>query len=276
MTTADAGTSYATSRTKAPAVTRAAAILELFAAAEGAAVGPSELARDLGIAKSSAAYICDALVDAGLARREGAGYQLGHRLVGLGSAYLRTVDIVTTFHAVCRRVVPDIHETAQLSTLDRGIEVAYLARREGASPVRVASDVGRRLAATTTATGKAMLSTLPWPEVRARIAAHGALPRLTPHSIADERALAAELDRVRRDGFAVDDEETLEGMYCIGRVVPADDARNLHGISLTMLKSQATPERIARCRRDLDAVATEIAARAGLVTARPQTRPTAR
>lgn len=251
-------------RSRAPAVSRAAAILEIFAAAEGDAVGPTEIARELGIAKSSAAYICDALVESGLARREGVGYQLGHRLVGLGSAYLRTVDIVTTFYAVCRELAPGLQETVQLSILDRGLDVAYLARKEGTGPVRIASDVGRRLVATTTATGKAMLSTLPWPEVQARVRASGPLPRLTPHSITDARSLAAELEKVRTDGFAVDDEETLEGMYCVGRVVPSDDPqRGLHGVSLTMLKSQATRERIARCRHDLDAIATELAVRTG-------------
>lgn len=257
-------------RSRAPAVTRAAAILEIFAAAEGTAVGPTEVAKALGIAKSSASYICDALVESGLARRDGVGYQLGHRLVGLGSAYLRTVDIVTTFYAVCRELTPDIAETAQLSVLDRGLDVAYLARREGAGPVRIASDVGRRLVATTTATGKAMLSTLPWPEVQARLAAYGSLPRLTPRSIADERALGVELEKVRQEGFAVDDEETLEGMYCIGRVIPSDDShRALHAISLTMLKSHASPDRLARCKRDLDALASEISARTGLVGGGP-------
>lgn len=252
-------------RSRVPAVTRAAAILEIFAAAEGAPIGPSELARELSIAKSSAAYICDALVESGLARRAGAGYQLGHRLVGLGSAYLRTVDIVTSFYAVCRDLIPNIVETAQLAVLDRGLDVAYIAGREGSGPIRASSDVGRWLVATTTGTGKVMLSTLPWEEVAARVAAHGTLPRLTPNSITDEHALAVELEKIRQAGYAVDDEETLEGVFCVSRVVPTDDPRSgRHAVSLTMLKTQATPERIERCLSDLEAVSTELARRVGV------------
>jgi DNA-binding IclR family transcriptional regulator len=250
---------------RAPAVTRAAAILELLARTTGVALGPTDIARSLSMAKSSVSYVCEALVDAGLARRDGSGYQLGHRLVGLGAAYLDSVDTVSVFHAVCRELTPSIPETAQLSTLDR-LDVTYLGRREGAAPVRLASDVGRRLVATTTATGKAMLAQLPWSEVAARLRAGSPLPALTARSITDPASLEAELAHIRTTGYAVDDEETLPGMFCIGRAIPSDDVRaDLYGVSLTMLKSVADEARIARCRRDLDLIADAIAARAGLV-----------
>lgn len=257
---------------RAPAVTRAAAILELLARTSGVALGPTDIARSLSMAKSSVSYVCEALVEAGLARRDGSGYQLGHRLVGLGAAYLDSIDTVSVFHAVCRELTPSIPETAQLSTLDR-LDVTYLARREGAAPVRLASDVGRHLVATTTATGKAMLAQLPWSEVAARLRAGHPLPALTARSITDAASLEAELTKVRATGYAVDDEETMPGMFCIGRALPSDDLHSIqYGISLTMLKSVADDTRIARCRRDLDLLAEAVAGRAGLVT-RPQTRP---
>lgn len=249
----------------APAVTRAAAALQLFAASP-VVLGLSEIARSLGIPKSSASYICEALVGADLARREDNGYQLGHRLVGLASAYLAGADPVRTFHAVCREYLPTIAETVQLSTLHRGLEVSYLARCEGAATVLLATSVGSRLGATTTATGKSMLAQLPWSETAARLRAARPLPRLTVRSIGSENELRAELDVIRGRGYALDDEETLEGMFCIGRAVPTDDTSGqLYGISLTMLKSWATPERIERCRADLDRVAHEVSVRAGLV-----------
>ena len=72
----------------APAVTRAAAILDLLAENGSVAAGPSELARRLGLPKSSIANICGALADAGLVRRVGTGFALGRRLAELGGAYL--------------------------------------------------------------------------------------------------------------------------------------------------------------------------------------------
>jgi DNA-binding IclR family transcriptional regulator len=60
----------------APAVTRAALILDVLAESAGDPVGPSELARRLGLPKSSIANICGALADAGLVRRIGRGFAL--------------------------------------------------------------------------------------------------------------------------------------------------------------------------------------------------------
>jgi len=267
---AAAGEAPDPARSKAPAVTRAAAILDMLAEHDSP-VGPSELARNLGIAKSSALYICEALLHADLVRREGAGFQLGHKVLSLSAAYLAGIDIVSAFYHVCREHAPDIPETAQLSTLDRGLEVTYLAKREGVGPVRLASDIGRHLIATTTATGKAMLSRLDWPDVEARLRAAGPLPRLTPRSIADASGLRNELAAIREQGYAVDDEETLPGMFCIGRAVPTGDTRrHLYGISLTMLKAAATEERLQVCRRNLDVLAENLAARCGIEHPRPR------
>lgn len=251
-------------RSKAPAVTRAAAILGLLAERRNDPVGPSEIARNLGIPKSSATYLAEALVDARLARRESHGYQLGHGLIALGAAYIDSVDRVRTFHSVCNDVCPALPETVQLSTLDRRLDVVYLAKRGGTHPVRLAADVGLRLSATTTATGKAMLAALPPADVAERVEAAGGLPCPTRRSIDSLPELFDELDRVGETGYSVDDEETLDGMFCIGRRVPtADPQRDPCAISLTLLKAWVTEERLQRCRDDLDVLSTELARRAG-------------
>ena len=67
---------------------------------------PSELARRLGLPKSSIANICGALADAGLVRRVGTGFALGRRLAELGGAYLATVDQIEEFYEVARRLRP--------------------------------------------------------------------------------------------------------------------------------------------------------------------------
>src|SRR4051794_15303954 len=80
------------SESLAPAVTRAAAILEILAEDASSPLGPSELARRLGLPKSSIANICSALADAGLVRRIGTGFALGRKVAELGGAYLAAVD----------------------------------------------------------------------------------------------------------------------------------------------------------------------------------------
>src|SRR6187397_1069951 len=188
----------------APAVTRAAAILDLLAENGGVAAGPSELARRLGLPKSSIANICGALADAGLVRRVGTGFALGRRLAELGGAYLTSVDLVQEFYEACTELPTGSEETVQLAILD-GIEMTYLARHDGKQPVRLTSQIGRRLPASVTATDEA--------DVRRRY--EGAdLPVFTRRSLATVDALVAELAVVRSRGYAMDDEETVEGVVC--------------------------------------------------------------
>src|SRR4051794_25738386 len=78
----------------APAVLRAAAILDAMADAGPTGLPLSELARRVGLPKSSVANIMNALLDTGLARRASAGLTLGRHLAELGGAYLATVDHV--------------------------------------------------------------------------------------------------------------------------------------------------------------------------------------
>ena len=145
----------------APAVTRAAAILDLLAESGGEPVGPSELARRLGLPKSSIANICGALADAGLVRRISTGFALGRRLAELGGAYLATVDQVQEFYEACRqlcRPAPRRPSSSRSSTASRsptspGTTVA--------SRSALTSGIGRRLPAFSTATGKAALASLP-------------------------------------------------------------------------------------------------------------------
>ena len=92
----------AESESLAPAVTRAGAILDLLAESAGQAPGPSELARRLGLPKSSIANICNALAEIGLVQRIGTGFTLGRKLAELGGAYLASVDQVQEFYHACR------------------------------------------------------------------------------------------------------------------------------------------------------------------------------
>lgn len=234
----------------APAVTRAAAILDVLAREPRRAMGPSELGRQVHAAKSSVANICNALVDAGLLRQVEGGYALGQRLVEYGEAYLAGVDLVEEFHEACLQLGEDLEETVQLAVLD-GMDVVYLARRDGRHPIRLASEVGRHLPATCTATGKALLAELDADELERRLAGRASLPRLTDRSITSPAALRRELSAVRARGFSVDDEESVEGVRSVALGVQSRSGRSAQSspraaVSITLLKARCTPEREAR------------------------------
>jgi DNA-binding IclR family transcriptional regulator len=242
----------------APAVTRAGAILDLLAESAGEAAGPSELARRLGLPKSSIANICNALAEIGLVRRIGTGFALGRKLAELGGAYLASVDQVQEFYDACRLLTTGSEETIQLAILD-GLEMTYLARHDGRQPVRLTSQIGRRLPATVTATGKAALASLDDDELDRRLAGVAELPVLTANSLATVDALRADLDRVRGRGYAMDDEETVEGVVCFGVMIPGRrPGDGPYAASITLLKVRATDERVPLLIDDLHLLADRL------------------
>jgi IclR family transcriptional regulator, blcABC operon repressor len=235
----------------APAVTRAGAILDVLAETAGQTLGPSELARRLNLPKSSIANICNALAEIGLVRRIGTGFALGRKLAELGGAYLASVDAVEEFYEACRLLPTGSEETIQLAVLD-DLEVTYLARHDGRQPVRLTSQIGRRLPATVTATGKAALASLDRAELDRRLAGVVELPRLTPHSLGSVEALLGDLAVVRRRGYAMDDEETVEGVVCFGVMIPGRrPGEGPYAASITLLKVRATDERVPLLIKDL-------------------------
>jgi DNA-binding IclR family transcriptional regulator len=234
----------------APAVTRAAAILDVLAEDPSVVAGPSELARRLGLPKSSIANICAALADAGLIRRIGTGFSLGRKLAELGGAYLSAVDVVQEFYEACRQLPTGSEETVQLAVLD-GVEMTYLARHDGRQQVRLTSGIGRRLPAISTATGKAALASLDDAELERRLATVTGFPAVTPHSHLTLEALRADLTRVRARGYAIDDEETVQGVMCYGIVVPARRPDGPYAASITLLRARASDERVPLLIDDL-------------------------
>lgn len=244
--------------TSSPAVTMAAAILDILASVSPAPLGPSELGRRLGAAKSSVANVCGALTAAGLLRREGTAYVLGHRLAELGATYLDGINEVKAFNAVCAERMPARQETVQMAVLGPGLEVAHVARWDGTVRIQLVLDMGQHLPATCTATGKALLAALPPAELDHRLAS-GPLPRLTARSITDPAALREDLAATRERGWAVDDEELIDGMLCFGAAIPRRRGVPQYAVSFTLLKAWAPDERRDLLGRELVGLAAVIA-----------------
>ena len=223
----------------APAVTRAAAILDELATTPSITLGTSELARRLNLPKSSIANICAALVESGLLRRSGSGFTLGRRLAELGGVYLSSIDPVQEFYLACDGLHDVLGETVQLGVLD-GIEVTYIARHDGRHPIRLTSEIGRRLPASCTAMGKAALATLSADDFARRYSGVRWLPSMTSRSHRTVETLVKDLEIVRQRGYAVDDEETADGVVCFGVAFRGRrSGEGPYAVSATLLKISA-------------------------------------
>ena len=221
-----------------PAVRRSSAILSALAEAQGRALSVSELARRLALPKSSTANLCIALEAERLLTRVDAGYLLGRRLVELGGAYLSTVDQIQEFYSACRRQPHLASQTARVAVLV-GTDVLYLARYDGTQPIRLTANIGDRFPAHCTATGKALLAQLDPAALEERYRGQRQLAALTDRSITSLGALQRELDCVRDQGYALDEEETTPGVTCIAVSVPGFRTdSDPFAISVTAMTSQ--------------------------------------
>ena len=254
-------TSDAKSGSAVPAVDRAIALMELLESRPQYPFPLSEIARSLGIPKSTAFNICTAMVSGQLARKTQNGYQLGRRLVQLGSAYVTSIDIVREFYEVSRQADSDLGAMIQLAVLDEGINAVYLARQDCLSGLRLGlrAEVGRRVPANCTAAGKALLAALPLDDLEHRLADFHSLPTLTSRSISSVEALLKELSAIRKQGFSNEDEEVLRGVCCIAQATGTNHREDgLVAISITAAKDTLTPARKKLMQRTLSSLMDQL------------------
>jgi IclR family acetate operon transcriptional repressor len=130
------------------------------------------------------------------------------------------------------------------------------------SAVRFAANLGKREHLHSSAVGKAMLATMSDERVL-EIAAATELPAKTAHTIVDSAALLRDLSTVRRRGYAVDDEEDTEGVFCVGAAVVDHTACCVAAISATGLKLGLPPWQIEQLGQTVRDHAVRISAELG-------------
>ncbi len=220
-------------------------VLELLAAnPDGLTL--SEICAALSIPKSSAHSLLGTLLgrDYLMQGKRDRTYRLGPRLFEMGSAYLRGIDLVHDGQEVIRAVAAECGETAHLAILD-GQDVVYVAKEEGTSPVRMVSAVGKRFPAYGTGVGKMLLSALSPAELAQRYPLDRPLPSLTSSTITDPVALRAELARTRERGYALDREESTEGLSCVAAPVYDGSGKVVAAMSISVPSMRYTPDRQA-------------------------------
>jgi DNA-binding IclR family transcriptional regulator len=246
----------------APAVLRAGAMLRVLADAEGAPVPLGRLATAVGAPRSSTMNILAALSELGFVSASRNGYTLGRGLAELAHSFFDTFAPVQRFMETCASATPALEATAQLGTLD-GFEVVYLARHDGAQLIRIASRIGGRLPANCTALGKAMLASLRDDEREKVFSAFPSpMPQMTDLSINDVDVLRGEVELVKRQGFALDAEETTPGIVCVAVPLSAEQTLDdVYAVSASILRAQATAEKVDATVDLLRALAARTAAR---------------
>jgi IclR family transcriptional regulator, acetate operon repressor len=182
------------------------------------------LVEETALPKPTLHRMLQQLESAGLLQRErdGRHYSTGVRLRRLAENLLFNDSFRGARHTVLRRLVDEVGESCNITVLD-GSEVVYLDRVETAAPLRFYLHPGSRVPAHCSASGKLLLSQMT-PAQRQRLLAHAPLEAYTAKTVTALDALERELKQVKRNGYAIDDEEFLPGLLCVAVLVPTPGA----------------------------------------------------
>jgi IclR family transcriptional regulator, acetate operon repressor len=226
-------------RYRVQSVGRAFALLDLLADAGPDGMTLTELSRALGVSKSSAYAILHTMLAHGVVADTGAGmsrrYRLGMALARLGDLVVSQIALRDVAMPVLRSLTDETDLTTRVAVLDDQYAVSIGRVDAPQSTIRFAANLGKREHLHCSAVGKAMLSTLPASRVR-EIAESAGLPGKTVHTITEIEPLLGELDTVRDRGFAIDDEEDIDGVFCVGAPVFDHGDSCVGAISATGLK----------------------------------------
>jgi IclR family transcriptional regulator, KDG regulon repressor len=212
---------------------RAFDLLEALSA--GGELGVTELANRTGLVPSTVHRLLHTLAKRGYVSQssESGRYLLGYKVVEVASGLERRLErlrMVARPHM--ERVQRATGETVNLVVLDAD-RVVYVDQVEGSRNVRMFTTVGTSVPAHTTGAGKAIMAVGPPEVVTALYGDREPLERLTAHTLVTVEALEDDFVRIRRRGYAVDNEEHEEGVGCVASAVFDHSGRPCAAISVS-------------------------------------------
>lgn len=200
------------------------------------------------------------LESAGMLQREtdGRHYGTAPRLRRLAEQLLLNDTGHGARHRVLRQLVDEVGESCNITALS-GSEVLYLDRVETPAPLRFYLQPGSRVPVHCSASGKLFLAQMP-PAQRRRLLGPAPLAAYTPQTLTRPEAVEAEIERVRADGYALDAEEFLPGLFCIAVLVPSPGGRSNMGLAIQAPTMRMNAAKALQCLPLLRRAAAELAA----------------
>ena len=235
----------------------------LDALAESAAPASlKHLAQSAGLHPSTAHRILSAMVNGGMVERaEPGSYRLGMRLIELGNLVKSRLGVRELALPYMRDLHAAIGEAVNLS-VRREDEIVYIERSSsGRSMMRVVNVIGGRAPLHITAVGKLFLLEDGAAGLR-EYARRTGLPSHTRNSLSSLDALEKDLDKVRRQGYALDHEEAELGVRCIGAGIRDDDGALVAGLSVSAPAERMKPVWSALVKQTADEISRGLGYRA--------------
>jgi DNA-binding IclR family transcriptional regulator len=255
-------------RTRLSSVANSLRLIKAFSEDEYE-IGISDLAKRLGLAKSTVHRLASTLLEQGMLEQNPADgkYHLGLALFELGTMVRRKMDFTVEARPFLRTLMEKTGETVHLAILDHD-SILYVITHESKQALRMGSKVGTRAPVHSTAVGKVLLASQPEEEIE-RIVARG-LPQSTPGTIVEAKALRRELALVKAQGHAVDDEESEIGLRAIAAPIRNYSGDVVAAISIAGPVHRMTKKALLSWLRELVDAAEAVSQRLGWQPARQQ------
>jgi IclR family acetate operon transcriptional repressor len=223
----------------------------------------SEVAGFVGLPNSTAHRLLTTLQNERYVRFESERslWLIGVQAFCVGAAFVRSRDLVTIARPYMRRLMEQSGETVNLAIADRG-EVIYIAQVETQKMMRAISGPGGRAPMHCSGLGKALLAVAE-PQAAEKLMAGMDLHRETAHTLVTLEDLRRDLDRVRAQGYAVDNEEIVVGLRCVAAVIYDEHASPLAALSVSGPTARITEQRIPVLGEAVAGIAAEITAEIG-------------
>lgn len=232
----------------------------------------SEVATRIDLSRATTRRFLHTLVDLGYIRTDGRIFCLTPRVLRLGTSYLSSFSLPQLAQPHLETLSTDLGESTSAAVLD-GKDIAYVARVATRRIMTVGISVGTRFPAHATSMGRVLLASLSPDDLTSYLASTGIIA-LTPSTVTDPAALRSEIDVIRRQGWAVVDQELERGLRSVAAPVVDVHGSVIAAINVSASASsdlkEFTESTVPRLLRAARAVSADVAETAQFASLTPE------
>ncbi len=213
-------------------VLKALDVLECVSEAAGNPLNAAEIAKRCGMSRPTTYRLLSTLQSRGYIANNEHEYTLGSKILSLSGSLLASFNLHSMSYPYLRELSRISGETTYVSILD-GTEILYINKVESKQAVHSNCTIGSRNHLYCSSMGKAILAFLPPDERDFILDKISPLKAFTPNTITERAALLAELERIRNQGYAIDDIEGEDNVRCVGAPIFDHVGRPFAAMSLS-------------------------------------------
>lgn len=242
-------------------IDRAVAILECFTENKRE-LKLSDIANMLDLNKSTVHGLLNTLKYHGFIEQDEITqkYRLGTRFIVYSDLVVNSMDIINISYPIIEKVCEKIEETVHIAMLD-GSDVVYIEKKECTKSIKTSTKIGARVPAYVTADGKIILCYLEKDKLKELMPRN--IKKLTSNTITDKQQLLDSFSAIKSNGYAVDYEETVQGLVCIAAPIMDYNGEVKYSLSVTCPTVRMTEDKIKEYIDIIKKSANEISSRIG-------------